>query len=185
MPASRAARRVHRGGDARSRAVRRAAFVLAAVAAVLAGCKSTPEAEAPPQLGARLRQVAFSTVDGLVSFAPYSGGIVIMAMVMNTPAGTSRLAIHENPICTSPNGFAAGPPLRIPGTSEPAMILVASGGDNSRSTQTVRLPGLTIDALRGRSVVIHAGPDGSLDAEPGVRNNRIACGVIEAMQPLF
>ena len=40
------------------------------------------------------------------------------------------------------------------------------------------------DGIRGKSVVVHRGATGSLDAEPGVPNNRVACGVIETNKPL-
>jgi Cu/Zn superoxide dismutase len=51
----------------------------------------------------------------------------------------------------------------------------------------MRLPGLKIDGtdgIRGKSVVVHLGATGSLDAQPGVPNNRVACGVIETNKPL-
>ncbi len=36
----------------------------------------------------------------------------------------------------------------------------------------------------GKSVVVHDGATGSLEAQPGVRNNRVACGVIGTVKPL-
>ena len=113
------------------------AVVAIALASALAACKSAPEpepAKAQPPTGARLTQIAFSTVNGLVGFDAYAGGVVVTAAVMNLPPGTSRLVIHVNANCSSPNGYSAGPPLTLPGSSEPAMVSLVSDGDNSRRT---------------------------------------------------
>ena len=59
--------------------------------------------------------------------------------------------------------------------------------DNEYGNATARLPGIRIDGpdgIRGKSVVVHRGATGSLDAQPGVPNNRVACGVIETNKPL-
>ena len=53
---------------------------------------------------------------------------------------------------------------------------------------TVRIPGLVLDGpagISGKSLVVHQGLYGSLDAQPGVPNNRVACGVIQTIKPLF
>jgi Cu/Zn superoxide dismutase len=56
------------------------------------------------------------------------------------------------------------------------------------TAHTIRLPGYRIegpDGIMGRSVVVHAGAQGSLEAQPGVPNDRIACGVIGPLRSLF
>ena len=58
--------------------------------------------------------------------------------------------------------------------------------DNLYGNMTGRLPGIKIDGpdgIRGKSVVVHRGHSSSLDAQPGVPNDRVACGVIETNKP--
>jgi Cu/Zn superoxide dismutase len=59
--------------------------------------------------------------------------------------------------------------------------------EDGMAETTVRLRGFTIDGpagVMGRSVVVHYGASGSLDAQPGVRNDRAACGVIGTLKSL-
>jgi superoxide dismutase, Cu-Zn family len=165
--------------------------VAAALTSILAACKSAPEPEPPkppPPIGARLAQVGSSTVRGLVTFDPYPGGLVLNASMIGLPPGPSRIVIHTNAVCTSPNGFAAGPPFVPPNATEPPIVWIIANGDENRGAVTMRVPGLALEGpagVNGKSAVVHAGVEGSLDAQPGLRNNRIACGVIGALQPLF
>jgi Cu/Zn superoxide dismutase len=60
-------------------------------------------------------------------------------------------------------------------------------GDDTR-TANAHLPGYRLqgpDGVTGRAVVVHAGASGSLEAQPGIPNNRAACGVIGTPDPLF
>jgi len=100
--------------------------------------------------------------------------------------GTMRVVIHSGGICTSPNGFSAGPPWMPPGATEPVIIRIFAT-DNQYGATTARLPGIHVDGpdgLRGKSVVVHFGATSSLDAQPDIPNNRVACGVIEANKPI-
>ncbi len=52
----------------------------------------------------------------------------------------------------------------------------------------LRVVGLALDGpagIVGKSIVLHAGAFGPLDAQPGVPNNRVACGVIVTSDPIF
>jgi Cu/Zn superoxide dismutase len=168
----------------------RHAALVAALAAALAGCASddtaTRKPEPAPIIGAQLRPTGDSRTTGLVTFEPTQGGLKANVTLFNTgSSGRWRVAIHTTGICTSPNGFSAGPPLIPPGATAPLVIPVVTTEDGT-ADMTVRLPGITIDGpagVMGRSVVVHFGNTGSLDAEPGVRNNRIACGVIGVIKP--
>ncbi len=67
----------------------------------------------------------------------------------------------------------------LPGTSDPAMVWMSTNTDGV-GTITTRLSGVALDGpagINGKSVVIHMG-FGSLEAQPGVPNDRVACGVI-------
>jgi superoxide dismutase, Cu-Zn family len=173
------------------REVGRALRVALAIAASgsLLSCKTTDEAPkaAPPNIGARLARIGDSVMTGRVAFQRYDGGVTLAASLAGGSPGPWRVAIHTTGNCSSPNGFSAGPPVMLPGTSTPAVASVMVNPDKAFGEISVRLPGLSLegpDSIVGKSVVVHAA-GGSLEAEPGVRNNRAACGVIESMPSLF
>jgi Cu/Zn superoxide dismutase len=161
-----------------------------ALVAGLAACKTAEDARVrvtEPAIGARLAQVGGSAVSGLVTFRPYDGGVTLLAELGGVGNGRYRIAIHGTGNCTSPNGFSAGAPLRLPGSALPVVVTLSTDGDGMASIST-RIPGLAIDGpagVRGKSVVVHAGATSSLETEPGARNDRIACGVIGALTTLF
>jgi Cu/Zn superoxide dismutase len=161
----------------------------AALAGVLASCASDDEAKKPPPdpgVGARLRPTSGSAITGLVTFQPYEGGVTATVSVLAGIPGGWRVVVHTTGICTSPNGFSAGPPWIAPGSTEPPTIRIVTN-NNEYGNATARLPGLTIDGpngIRGKSVVVHFGITSSLDAQPGIPNDRVACGVIETNKPL-
>ena len=157
-----------------------------ALACVLASCASDEKKPPPdPGVGAEMRPTAGSSIHGRVTFQPYDGGVAIAVSIWLGNPGSMRVVIHSTGVCTSPNGFSAGPPWIPPGASEPVVIRIFAS-DNQYGTTTVRLPNLKVDGpdgIRGKSVVVHQGT-GSLDAQPDAPNNRLACGVIEANKPL-
>ncbi len=106
---------------------------------------------------------------------------------MASAPGPHRIVIHANPVCTSPNGFSAGPPILLPETGAP--VIVAITIEHERATSLVtRVPGLALSGpagVEGRSVVLHAGWSGTLEASPGIPNDRVACGVIGTLPMLF
>ncbi len=161
-----------------------------ALIAGLVSCQTVDEgsgAPARPGIGARLRPTGGSAMIGGVTFSQVDGGVSIAINLGGGTPGAWRVVIHANGICTSPNGFSAGPPLLLPGTSTPAAVAVSTDAGGIGLTST-RLPGLTLDGpdgILGKSVVVHAGAVGSLEASPGVPNNRVACGVIEPMRSVI
>ena len=168
--------------------MRRIALV-AALASVLASCASDEEAKKPPPnpgVRAQLQPTAGSAIHGYVTFQPYEGGVDAAVSVWAGNAGPMRIVIHSTGVCTSPNGFSAGPPWIPPGAKEPPTISIANT-NNEYGIASKRLPGLKVegpDGIRGKSVVVHLGSSSSLDAQPGVPNNRVACGVIETNKPI-
>ena len=160
-----------------------------ALAGFLAACASDEEAKKPPPnpgVRAQLQPTAGSAIHGVVTFQPYEGGVDAAVTVWAGNAGLMRIVIHSTGVCTSPNGFSAGPPWIPPGAKEPPIIWIANT-DAQYGIASKRLPGVGIDGpdgIRGKSVVVHLGSSSSLDAQPGVPNNRAACGVIETNKPI-
>ena len=108
---------------------------------------------------------------------------MLVADVGGFSPGPYRIVIHATPICTSPNGFSAGPPFVAAGsTGAPVIVMRPRICDQGSADVVDADPGLTLDraprASTGKSIVVHAGATGSLDAAPGVPNDRVACGVI-------
>jgi Cu-Zn family superoxide dismutase len=161
---------------------------IATAVLVLAGCASGETKQKPANIGARLQPIAGGVGHGLVTFQPYDGGLTVVADVGGFSGGQYRFVIHTTPICTSPNGFSAGPPFLLPGTDAPVVVPVIVTVDQGTATLTQPVPGIALtgpNGIEGKSLVLHAGGSGPLDAEPGVPNERVACGVIGPVPTLF
>ncbi len=158
------------------------------LAAAIAACASADDKDArgsgsASATGARIAPIAGAVGHGLITFRPYDGGLTMNAEIGGFSPGPYRIVIHANPVCTSPNGFSAGPPLVLPETGAPVIVAMNILHQGTASLIT-RVPGLALSGpagIEGRSVVLHAGRSGSLDASPGVANDRAACGVIGAI----
>lgn len=140
----------------------------------------------PPTMAeARFRAIGGSSLTGATILSAYDGGVRMQVNFNGGAPGQYRVMIHATGNCSSPNGFSAGPPWAptgVPLREEGFPILK---NDDSASF-VVRLPGYRIDGpdgVIGRSVVVHDGAFGSLAAQPGVPNKRIACGVIGPPSP--
>ena len=158
---------------------------------VLGACASGGDSGAGEKkdvaIGARMQPVAGGVGHGLVTFRPYDGGLVFVADVGGFAAGPYRFVIHTTPVCTSPNGFSAGPPFTLPGTGAPVSVpaLIMHQGT---ATFSLRVPGITLNGptgVEGKSVVLHASESGPFEAAPGVPNDRVACGVIGPIPTIF
>jgi len=179
-------------GDARTirgEHVRRGLSVALAVA-VLAGCQTAADvANLPPggrpNLEAKFVGTSGSAAGGSAFFSDKGNELNISIWLGSVGPGEFRVVIHERGNCSSPNGFSAGPPWAPPGV--PLAVILLRKNDDTR-TMTARMPGYhhhVPDGVMGRSVVVHAGGYGSLEAEPGVKNNRIVCAVIGTPEDLF
>lgn len=169
----------------------RVAFVTA-LAGTVAACASGDDPESrgsksASAIGARLGPIGSGVGRGLVSFRPYDGGLTMVAEVGGFSGGAHRIVIHANPVCTSPNGFAAGPPILLPETGAPVIVAITIENEGTASLVT-RVPGLALSGpagVEGRSVVLHASRSGPLEALPGLPNDRVACGAIGPIPSLF
>lgn len=171
----------------------RALFVGTLVA--LAGCQTMNESKTVlfgtgSGLTARLTPLGGSAAVGAIGFAQFQNNVAMTLTISGLRVGRYRVVIHETGNCSSPNGFSAGPPWSPPGVEPPLETQVRSFvmSNDQTSEVSLRLTGVTLDgvnSIMGRSVVIHEGAEGSLEAVPGVRNGRAACGVIGPVQALF
>jgi Cu-Zn family superoxide dismutase len=167
-----------------------AAWICIVVASVLAGCKSASDTESHllgtgPNVEAKLVPTGGSAVTGAAVLRAFDGGVVMTVSFTNIGAGAYRVVVHANGNCSSPNGFSAGPPWAPPGVT---VVSETYSKNDDAGALVVRLPGYRVEGpngVMGRSVVVHVGAMGSLDAQPGVPNNRIACGVIGPPGSIF
>ncbi len=134
---------------------------------------------------------------GTVTFMDSAQGLVITPKLSGLPAGEHGFHIHDKGDCgpgmnqgKPAAGFAAGGhydpghtkkhlgPLSTAGhRGDLPVLVVDSRGD---ATEAVTAPHLTVEQIRGRSIMIHAGGDNYSDtpAPLGGGGARIACGVI-------
>jgi len=171
------------------------ALIIAAVAGLTGGCDSMQDSKTVlfgtgSGLTARLVPVGGSAATGAVGFAQYKNNVAMTLTIYGLPVGRYRVVVHTTGNCSSPNGFAAGPPWSPPGVAPPldAQVRAFVMSSDVSSEVSVRLTGVTIDgpnSLLGRSVIVHEGGEGSLEAVPNVRNGRVACGVIGPVPALF
>lgn len=162
-------------------------FVLALA---IAGCvtREAPRDAAEPGAAseANLRSIGGSAIRGNISVIPRSNSVTIVVSMSGAAPGTYRVAIHANGNCGSPNGFSAGPPLVFAETGKPIVVDFDVSFEVGAAL-TRRVGGVALKNpadLNGRSVVVHFGRSGTLDAAPDVPNGRAACGVLGPLQPL-
>jgi superoxide dismutase, Cu-Zn family len=135
---------------------------------------------------------------GTVTFTDSAQGLVITPKLYRLRPGEHGFHIHDKGDCgvgmnqgKPAAGFAAGGhydpahtkkhlgPLSTAGhRGDLPVLVVDSRGD---ATEAVTAPHLTVEQIRGRSVMIHAGGDNYSDipAPLGGGGARIACGVIK------
>ena len=152
-----------------------------ALAVTLAGCETarTIVDSRAPGLGGRIVALGGSPAKGFIVVKRRESGVTLIVNLNDVGPGIYRVVFHANGNCKSPNGFSAGPPWAPPG----GQVEVYSGAMNSDGllNMSILISGLPVDppdGIYGRSVVIHQGNTGSLDAVPDVRNDRIACVVL-------
>lgn len=170
----------------------RALPALVATLVALAGCQSTKEpaaaTPAPPGGGnveAKLYGTGGSVAGGSAVMHQVRGGVDMSLWLGSVGPGEYRVAIHERGNCTSPNAFSAGAPWAPPGV--PVAVVLFNKNDDTR-TIVLHFPGYQVfgpDGIGGRAVVVHSGSRGPVEAEPGVKNDRIACGAIGTPERLF
>jgi hypothetical protein len=172
-----------------------------AVAALVAACSPTrgdrpapDEAKAPPpgNLGqqATLRPIGGSAVTGKIRVVDRgTDDATILVSIVNFPTSAYRIAIHERPNCSSPNGFSAGHAWAPPSSTKPPQdfVPIPYASAESRIEHELRIAGLRAtgaNGVAGRSVLVYAGRIVT-EPRPDVPNDAVACGVFEPVRPLF
>ena len=165
------------------------AFVVAGsllVSGLLAACASGMSA---PSGRAALEARSGSTVTGEAVFTRQPGGLRVEVRAAGLSPGEHGFHIHEVGDCSAPDATSAKGHYNPAGKAHghPAGN-DRHGGDLPNLTADARgeahfvadLPGLTLDEIFGRSVVIHADPDDYKSQPAGNSGKRVACGVIVA-----
>jgi Cu-Zn family superoxide dismutase len=164
---------------------------VAAAAALLAACQTTPEGPliasaglAPTKGNKTIGEATFEQVNGKVRVAVFVQGL--------KPGQEHGLHIHEKGDCSSGDGMSAGghfnphgKPHGRPGTGErhagdlPSLKANKSG----RANVQVEVDQITVTpgpaSVVGRAVVVHAAPDDYTTQPTGNAGARLACGVIK------
>ena len=130
-----------------------------------------------------LRAIGGSAMSGKVRVIDRGDYASILISLLNVPQGAFRIAIHETPNCSSPNGFSAGRAWApaSSGKTPQELIPIQYGNMEQRIEIELRIRGLHAngpDGVAGRSVVLYAGTRIE-DIRPDVRNDAMACGVFE------
>ena len=164
--------------------------------AIVAGCSGTPSSSDEPQkprnvgLEALLARSGGAAATGTAEFVDRGDGVNVNLYINNLTPGSFRFAVHATGNCSSSNFFSAGPAWVPPGSDKtPAELTTEfrTTGEGDKMV-TFHIPGMTIgpgpNSIMGRSVIIHQGRD-IADAQPGVANSRILCGVIGPAHSFF
>jgi len=160
---------------------------------VLAGCNvrmgsysdsSPPEpTKTDASQQAVLRAIGGSAMSGKIRVIDRGDGASVLVSLINVPQGPYRIAIHETPNCSSPNGFSAGPPWApaSSGKTPQDLIPIQYGNAEQHLETGLRISGLHAsgpNGVAGHSVVLYSGTRVQ-EIRPDVRNDAIACGVFE------
>jgi Cu-Zn family superoxide dismutase len=194
-------RRLARRGDggraqhSRTFAVARVALALGTIG-LLGACSGTSSLPSMshlfPESGNRASAPLISrngsSVTGRVSFVQRGANVAVFATLFDLSPGPHSIYIHEGGNCSSDNAASAGPVWNVPGVGRGGNArsgdmpeLQASG--EGLATLSVDLRGLSVGTgnasdIVGHSVVVHDGFVRDPQAQYGVPNGRVACGVI-------
>jgi Cu-Zn family superoxide dismutase len=168
-------------------------LLLLGVAAVLAGCASTPADKGPLSAEAVLKDKEGAQV-GVATLIQTPEGVRIAVTGYRMPPGTHGLHVHAVGLCEPPEFTSAGPHFN-PGSKQhgrlnpagahagdlPNLMVAASGeGGIDVTTKAFTLAGGTISLFgeKGTALVVHANADDEKTDPTGNSGGRIACGVI-------
>ncbi len=140
-----------------------------------------------PSARAVLEARSGSSVAGEVVFTGQPGGLRVTVAASGLSPGEHGFHIHEIGDCSAPDATSAKGHYNPAGKAHGHHASNdRHGGDLPNLTADARgearfaadLPGLTLDEIYGRSVVIHADPDDYKSQPAGNSGKRVACGVI-------
>jgi Cu-Zn family superoxide dismutase len=166
---------------------------VAAAAALVAGCQSTPDEEL--RASAALQSTKGSKAFGEATFEQAGDNrvrVIVFAQGLK-PEAEHGFHIHEAGDCSSGDGMSAkghfnplGKPHGHPSGAErhAGDLPSLKAGKDGRAKLDVTVDGITLRAgqtsIVGRGLIIHADPDDYKTQPTGNAGARLACGVIKA-----
>lgn len=146
-----------------------------------------------------LTQVQGSGVTGELTFDPAGDGLRLYGHVRGlTPGSVHGFHVHETGDCSAPDATSAGGHFnpdqmqhgdrQTPGPHHAGDMPNLTAGEDGVGQVDVHLDGLQIDGdashdVVGRAVIVHAQADDYATQPTGNAGARIACGVVELVQP--
>ncbi|MEO6564394.1 MAG: hypothetical protein ABIO63_00015 [Casimicrobiaceae bacterium] len=164
------------------------------VAVLTAACASKREAAYEPSVGLEARMTgAGSAAKG--TFRVYDSrdgaGVNVQLSLSNALPGTYLITLHEKGNCRSANLYSAGPawaPAATGRTPDKLFPPYSTDTEGDIHNYGAYIPGARVDggpqSLVGKVVIVQYG-HGVSNAEPGLPNKRMACGVLEYAKPIF
>lgn len=137
---------------------------------------------------ARLDPKNSSTVRGVISFTQRGDRVWISASFTELFPGAHSLYIHMVGNCSSANAASAGPVWTLEGAAVGSKRIgdlpQLYAGTEGNAVLQITTPDLSVGTgaandVIGHSVIVYARLNPDPQAEFGVRNDRLACGVIE------
>ncbi len=166
-------------------------LLLAAAAALLAGCQSVPPDA--PKATANLQPTKGNKASGTVNFTQVGDVVRVTGNVSGLVPGQEHgFHIHEAGDCSSGDGMSTkghfnpfGKPHGSPGNPDrhagdmPALKADSSGNANIDATLDVMTVTPGPASIVGRGLIVHASPDDYQTQPTGNAGARIACAVIQ------
>jgi Cu-Zn family superoxide dismutase len=164
------------------------------VAALVAGCQSTPPQPAEPLVAtAVLKPTKGNKAFGEATFEQQGDKVHVLVNVQGLKPGADHgFHIHEVGDCSADDASSAkghfnpgGKPHGDPASAEhhAGDLPVLKAAKNGRAKLDATISGVTLapgpTSIAGRAVVIHADPDDYKSQPAGNSGARIACGVIK------
>jgi Cu-Zn family superoxide dismutase len=151
---------------------------------------TAPRASTAGGATATLEARSGSSVTGTARASAASGGVALHVEIQGATPGEHGVHIHEKGDCSDPKATSAGGHYNPAGAAHHGGLntAVRHGGDlgnlqvdpSGKGSVDVTVPGLTLDEVVGKAVVVHEKVD-DLQSDPaGNSGGRIACGVLQA-----
>ena len=164
-----------------------------AVVFAVAGAGLTTGCLAAPRASAQLKGTQpESKISGTATVSPAADGVKITIRVAHVPPGAHGIHIHEKGNCgdtgkaagghfnpqSAPHGFLPKDGAAHAHAGDMGNIQVGADGTGALA---LTLPGLTVDGVVGRAIILHEKVD-DFSQPTGNAGGRIGCGVIVAKE---